>query len=589
LSGYHRLPPTILRSMAGGGDRAERDVLLAGQVSKRLAQLRAILDVVAEHRADDGRTAGVGESFDALAAVQRHAPGVVADFLSGPHVGAWAAWCLRRLGNGEPGDDTPMWAHLAHLGSIAAAAALRSGTHLTVRVPACDGVVALPARGHVAVPGVGGWTLVECTVADGGVTLDGDARVGWTPVRSLRAEADGVTLDVQLDELDPYWRVFGIPVRKRLGDEEVERWRNCLTETWDILADRHRHRLDTMGMAVRCLVPVEQAGRLGRLSASSADTPRAIALTEPTNPVRLAATLIHESQHYRLSALHDLRPLYDDRPRNLLYSPWRNDPRPLPGIVHGVQAFLGVADFWLREPADPIANLEYTRHAGQLRLATDVLAEADGLTPFGQALVDTLRTTIDHLPTDVGPPEVRRLADDLVAEHRAGWRLRNVVPAEESPPALVRAWQTGGPLPPTGDSGEVAPGEPSGDNPLTRLAMAWLDNPAEVRALAGYPAAFTARFPAADPADVHLLAGDYAAAREAALARIETGTATDRDWATLTVAHARLCPDPARSPLVRHPELVKAAWELPAPGPPALRTVLSHYEAGTSTSDSMRR
>jgi HEXXH motif-containing protein len=581
LSGYHRLPASIFGSMSGGGDLAERDILRAGQVSKRFAQLRAILDLVEQNQPDAGRLAGVRESFTALATVQEHAPGAVADFLSGPQVGAWAAWCLRRL---RGGGDTSLSAHLAYLGSITAAAAAESGVEVTVRVPAQAGVVTIPATGRAA---WGGRALPECTVRADGVLLDGEPPVDWAPVRSLRTEADGVVLDARLDDLEPYWRVFGIPVRDRLTDEEVDRWQDCLARTWEILAARHPHRLATIAAAVRCLVPVEQAGRLGRVSASSADAPGAIALTEPTNPTRLAATLIHESQHYRLSALHDLRPVYDETPGDLLYSPWRNDPRPLSGVVHGVQAFLGVADFWLREPPGPVAGLEYARHAGQLRLATTVLTGAAGLTSFGRTLADSLRTRIDRLPP--GVPEVRRLADDLVAEHRAGWRLRNVVPDEHELAAVLRAWQDGElPVRQGGaEPGEVTPGEPSGDNPLTRLAMAWLTDPAGVRALAEDPTTFPTRFPCARPDDVHLLAGDYPAARQVALANIEEGTATDRDWATLTVAHGRLCADPSRSPLVRHPELVRAAWERLDSG--SLGTVLSRYEAGTSTSDSMRR
>jgi HEXXH motif-containing protein len=579
-----------MRSMTGGGDRAERNLLRDGQYSKRLIQLLAIRGMVANDRADLDRKAGFDESYRALAVVQEHAPDVVAEVLRGPQVGAWAAWCLRRLGRGEADDNTPLWVHLAHLGSIAAAAAIRSGASLTVRVAARTGAVTLPSVGRATVQGGDDRALLECTVGTGGVLLDGAAPVRWTPVRWLRTTAGGTKLEVQLDDVDPYWQVFGLPLRDQLDNEEFERWQGRLAATWDILAERHPHRLDTMAAAVRCLIPVARAGRFGRVSASSADAPGAIALTEPTNPTRLAATLIHESQHYRLGALHDLRPLYRPSPRNLLYSPWRNDPRPLSGVVHGIQAFLGVADFWLREPSDPIADLEYTRHAGQLRVATEVLAGADGLTPLGRALADALHTAVDALPTDVGTSEVRRLADDLVAEHQAGWRLRNVVPDEGDVRATTRAWQAGGPLLLRENPGEVVPGEPGGDNPLTRLAMAWLDDPAEVRTLTGSPAEFTTRFPGARPADLHLIAGDYPTARAETLSKIEAGTATERDWATLTVAHAGLCTDPSRSPLVRHPGLVRAALARLAPRPATtLGELLSHYEAGTSTSDSIRR
>jgi hypothetical protein len=117
--------------------------------------------------------------------------------------------------------------------------------------------------------------------------------------------------------------------------------------------------------------------------------------------------------------------------------------------------------------------------------------------------------------------------------------------------------------------------------------MALLEDAEQVRESAEDPAAFAARFPGADPTDLHLLDGDYIAAKRAALARIEDGTASQRDWATLAVAHGRLCTDPSLSPLVRRPELVMAAWRRLAP--PSLAAVLSRYEAGGSTSDSIRR
>jgi hypothetical protein len=216
-------------------------------------------------------------------------------------------------------------------------------------------------------------------------------------------------------------------------------------------------------------------------------------------------------------------------------------------------------------------------------VAIDVITQAQGLTPFGQSLATSLRAAIDRLPTGASAPDVRRMTDDLVAEHRANWRLRNVVPAEYD----LDAWRWDDP--PTGldRTDQVVSSEPSGDNPMTRLAMAWLEHPEQVRASATDPAAFATRFPGANPTDLHLLDGDYTAAKRVALARIEDGTASHRDWATLAVAHGRQCTDPSLSPLVRRPELVMAAWRRLAP--PSLAAVLSRYEAGGSTSDSIRR
>lgn len=579
---FHRLPPTILESMCGGGDHAERDLLRAAHLSKRLAQLRAVLDSVDDATAE---TAALTANFQALADVQRHDPGTVADLLAGPQVGAWAALCLRRLGRGDPPSPgrTPLATHLAHLGSVAASAALRAGVRTRVVVPVRSGAVCLPAVGRALV--AAGGPLAECVTGPAGVRLDGAEPVVWQPVRQLDADGDGVRLTVQLDDLDPYWRAFGIPVAGRLTDGEVETWRAQVSGAWQVLARRHSHRLDTMAAAVRCLVPVRRAGRRGGVSASSADAPGAIALTEPAGPVRLAATLVHESQHYRLATLHDLRPLFTEPSTRLGYSPWRNDPRPLSGVVHGLMAFAAVADFWSRERTGLSTELEYARHVRQLRGAHRTAAGDPDLTPLGTALVDALGTAIDALPVETGPAQVRRIADDLVAEHRARWRLANVVPDDLVVRAAAHALAHRRPLPE--GSGRTVRAGPSGDNPLARIAMAWLDNEADPRGLDRE--LFARRFPAATPADLHLLAADYAEVRAGALAGIARGDTGDRVWALLAVAHGRACAAPDRSPLVRTPELVRAAFaRLGAGEARPLLDLMARYEAGTSMSDSMR-
>lgn len=561
--------------MRGGGDQAERDLSRLAHVSKRMTQLRAILDAT-------GDRPGVRENYQVLADVQRHDPRAVAELLSGPQVGAWAALCLRSIATGA---QDPLW---THLGAVAAAAAVRAGYRVRVRVPVRSGAVHLPTLGRALLAGTRE-TLVDCEAGPDGVRFDGSPPANWEPVRLLRTSAGGVPLTVQIDDVDPYWSSFGLPTAARLTAGELDVWQDQLDGAWRLLAERHGHRLATMAAAIRCLVPVEQAGRVGGVSASSVDAPGAIALTEPVSPVRLAATLIHESQHHRLATLHDLKPLHETPPRRLHYSPWRNDPRPISGVVHALMAFTGVADFWWRERTGPASELEYARHVRQLRVAHGLAAGSPELTPLGAAVVDALGDTIDELPLDAGPAEVRRLADDLVAEHEAGWRLRNIVPQQQDLRAFREAWRTGAP-PPTEHAATPAPREPSGDNPLTRVAMAWLENGPELRVLATDETLFAKRFPGAARSDVWLVAGDYRTARDHALALIADGTADDHAWATLSVAHGRACAEPRRSPLVRVPELVRSAFaELSPNNTGPLTELLARYEAGTSTSDSMRR
>lgn len=570
-------------SMRGGGNQAEWDLWRAAHVSKRLAQLRIILDKA-------GDKAGVRENYRMLADVQRRDPHTVAELLSGPQVGAWAALCVRLLAADAPESGEPLWTHLAHLGSIAAAAGMRAGRRVRVHVPVRAGTVHFPMLGRAIVASAGEPAHAECDAGPGGILVDGAPPVAWEPVHLLQTESGGVPLTVQLDDVDPYWSSFGLPTATRLTEEAVEVWRGQLAGAWRLLAERHAHRLGTMAAGIRCLVPVEQAGRLGGVSASSVDAPGAVALTEPVSPVRLAATLIHESQHYRLATLHDLKDVYETRPSRLHYSPWRNDPRPLSGVVHAIMAFTGVADFWWRERTDPATELEYARHIRQLHVARRLATGAPELTPLGAALVDALGNTIDELPLATGSEEVRRLAEDLVTEHQTRWRLRNITPQQQELRAFHEAWRTGVP-PPTRHSAHPKPGDPSGDNPLTRVAMAWLENKAELQALTTDEALLTKRFPGAARGDVCLVAGDYRAARDHALTRIADGNTDDHTWATLVVAHGHACAEPTRSPLVCVPELVRAAFAHLAPNNDTRRLteLLSRYEAGTSTSDSIRR
>lgn len=591
----HVLPPDLVTSLCAGGDAEEVALLRAGQHSKRLVQLRAILDLVDRTAQDAGRRAGFRDSFRALATVQRAAPAVVADLLSGPQVGAWAAHCLRAL-TGPPTatptatptetpTETPLWTHLAHLGAITVAAASRSGVDVEVRVPVRAGAVTLPTLGRAVLDRPEPWASAACRPGDP-VLVDGAPPLRWEPVRRLG--------QVLLDDVDPYWRCFGLPAGARRADAEVERWQRRLAAAWDILAERHPDRTASLAAAVRCLVPVERADRFGGVSASSADAPGAVALTEPATPERLAATLVHEAQHYRLGAAHDLVPLFGPTPESLC-SPWRSDPRPLAGLLHGTYAFLGVAQFWSREWRHHGAGAEllYARTVRQLRAGHAVLTDAADLTPTGAALVAQLGVAIEALPEAGLTEDVRRLADDLVAHHRALWRLRNLEPDPAAVTAFAQHWASGAPLTAPADvSGRVVtPASPGGDSPLFRLATTWLTEPAKVAAAAREPERFARLVPGAEAADLPLLAGDHEAVRRRRLTDIAGGDTREETWASLAVAHGRLAGH--GSPLAVAPELVRAAL-------PAVTAVLgrdreplaelaARHVAGASTSDSMRR
>jgi HEXXH motif-containing protein len=585
LTTNHVLPSGLIRSISGPGDRPGTELLRAGQVSRRLVQLRVILDLVRRDAPDDGRIAGLWDSFAALADVQLKDPVAVAELIGGPQVGAWAAHCLRLLNHSRSAD--PLWAHLAHLGSIAVVAAVRCGVEIEVLVPVRAGSVAFPTLGRARVNHDEPWGSATCRSGDQ-LLLDDTPPLEWEPVRLLRTDQ----LSVPFDDVDPYWSCFGLTISPRVDDAVIERWRDQLDASWEILARHHEDRLDCLASAISCLVPVEQGGQVGGVSASSRDAPGAVAMTEPVRPDRLAATLVHEIQHFRLNALHDLVPLHRVTPGELLYSPWRNDPRGLAGVLHGATAFLGVAEFWSRErpEANRGTGLIYARTVRQLRLGCRILSDSPDLTPAGSALVTELAAAVDRLPEAGLPDDVRRIAADLVAQHRAVWRLRNITPNPVEVGRLAEEWLGGkeftAPDHPVDRTTTTAPA--SGDSALFRLAMAWLEDPAAVRA-AAVDGTFAARYPGAAIADLPLLAGDYVQAHHTRLAQIVDGAMDADSWASLSIAHARLCGDSTVSLLATHPELVRAAWpHVAGTGQDPLTDLVSRYIVGSSTSDSRR-
>jgi HEXXH motif-containing protein len=66
----------------------------------------------------------------------------------------------------------------------------------------------------------------------------------------------------------------------------------------------------------------------------------------PTDGASLATTLIHEFQHIVLGGVLAPNPALRPDPRERIYVPWRDDPRPFIGALQGVYAFFGMAALW---------------------------------------------------------------------------------------------------------------------------------------------------------------------------------------------------------------------------------------------------
>lgn len=112
--------------------------------------------------------------------------------------------------------------------------------------------------------------------------------------------------------------------------------------------------------------------------------------------LRAAENIVHEAMHLRLTKLEGKRPLVSDL-TGLLNSPWKNEPRLLQGILHGVFVFTCISEFFRKllrfQSMRPIAERHIHRRLLEIseELATIPLENLrQGLTADGREFVQQL-------------------------------------------------------------------------------------------------------------------------------------------------------------------------------------------------------
>jgi uncharacterized protein len=411
------MPRDIFEALArgeGGADAIRH--LATAQHSKHLLLLRGVFQA---GRDDTFATRG----FQLLAEVQRHEPAAAEAVIRHPSVGAWAVRTLRR-------DRTLPGAGPGGLSAVAAAAAIRAGVPAEIEVPVTNGSVMLPSLGAAA--GSGGTAVVRTSpalVRSAGRRVEvGDEAPGWRGLRRVRAGS----LSVLVDDLDPFRMPTADTLASRLTAAQTAELGAALREAWQVLDPSVAAEV---AEAVRVIVPCP-APATGHVSQSSPETFGAVAMSRQPDRYTCAATLVHEVQHLKLSALLDLVTL--TRPDNgqRYYAPWRTDPRPASGLLQGAYAFLGVSGFWRRQRqvADSgavrqRAHAEFARWRAASALVVRTLLSSGRLTPAGQDFVREMGRVLDVWQRETVPGEALATARREADEHLARWQAHNGVPA----------------------------------------------------------------------------------------------------------------------------------------------------------------
>jgi HEXXH motif-containing protein len=599
---HHGLDARQLRALvSGGGDAGVLSALIGAEYSWRLATVRAVCDALRPREL--APLAPADEACALLTRVERRAPDVVREILSHPHVGTWATTVLRRLRDPSTATAEPLWVEAGYLHALAAAAAIRAGLDFRIRVPACDGWVVLPTLGRAALPVAARFGLAEAVrtggrvrvrLGDSAVEVPADSSVdgpGWQAARSVSLSADGVTWSVVIDDLDPYRTPDdGPPPSDRLGAASLARWRSLLGAAWDLLAADHENEVRALARGLKVVTPLPAVGRFCSRSASSDDAFGSVLISAPDDPARLAAVLVHEFQHTKLGGLMHLADLCDASCEQLFYAPWRDDPRPLAGLLQGVYAFVGVSRFWRSHRRRAVgghallAHFEFALWREQTLRTIEMLRGQAALTELGAGVLGGLWRRIAPWQSDPVPSRVAVAARAASADHRAGWRLHHVRPDEDVVGELADGWLTG--RRPELTDGWRSTLVPHPDPGLldTRAVFARrrLADPDSFAAMLSRPEDAAEAVAGATPADVWLAAGMPYAARRMYLDAL-TGDRERLDaWAGLGLSLTDSRDQMARSALLLRPELVRAVAQrvTAASGAPPDVVALAAWTAG---------
>lgn len=580
----HRLSWADFDALArGGGGAGVVRRLRQAERSRRLLLLLALVDEVAKNPELSAPLPSPEDAWELLVRTQQVTPSVLDLVLAHPYTGSWVGYTTRLLRDQITG-VCPFWMHVGYLHALAAAAAIHAGIDFHATVPVWQGGAILPTLGLVRLPSNAPWSVAEIRGERGRVDVSNESAsvrlptnpavdaAGWWGIRRIATRTDGHALAVRLDDVDPYRGPYEPLPPQRLGATEVTAWRGLMTDAWALIA--------------RCLPDVADALRVGfdsvaprplmpfrTPSASSDEAFGSAIIARPSDAAALAATLVHEFQHIRLSGLLHLAQLCEADPRERFYAAWRDDPRPIGGMVQGVYAFFGVSAFWRvltragTGTGDRRAAFEFAYSRAVTWRAVTALRHDSALTGVGRRFVDGIAEVLGPWQDEPVAADVAEAARAAAVDHYTGWRIRHVRPPPERVADLADAWLAGG-LPARPDIGEDRAPTPVPDGTwshgradLLRLVMADADQAGAHRLLSGralLSAESWSAVPNVTPADVAWASGRFIGAVRGYRAELTEDPDRPASWAGLALALSALGTSSAVRTLLHRPELVRA-------------------------------
>jgi HEXXH motif-containing protein len=345
--------------------------------------------------------------------------------------------------------DLHIQTHLESFGRVGLAIAhfCQDSFECNTRLDSAAGISPPGTSSYYSLVSAKPFELVRVQYKNGDLTaqpLEGDKEYALRRKRIPRvANFELNTLDEDLRLPGRYDFEFDLPLR----DADLIRWQSPLEESWNWISASDNLLGSEIDTAVRAIVPVRSQNPEVHISATFKEAPGVIALSwTPDTPV-LAEALVHEYHHGKLNTLFAADVLITGPTKEaIFYSPWRPDPRPLVGLLHGVFAFHSVVDFWIKFLNAKIPLLHERRLRQRLCLlcrqtkeAVETLASEGMFTKTGSILIESLLQRIGEFDSLISTDqEVLRRVERVMKDHKEHWEKEHGRLAQRTTSPLLR-------------------------------------------------------------------------------------------------------------------------------------------------------
>lgn len=343
---------TVRTLVASTGDSPLVRGLYDAQYHKTLLQLHHLRQKLLTYYPTATHRTGFTDAYQALASIDAMSQRRLMTY---PSFGFWIDLAWEYLQEDKRSDYfyPQLQLHLQEFWRFVLAAKIISGSvdfecKLPVHPHRC---VALPGTGeYLQVSPMGIGELVSVVLHDGRLEC-GSLQ---TSDKRLKLEKKAIPLLRSGIEFNAVDKDLSLPGHSNLTYENVSifdsvKWVAVLDDAWDWIDEQEPLLVAEMKLILRAIVPLKSLGSNLHSSGSFREAPGLIALSLDLDVPVMVEALVHEYHHQKLNALLTLDSLIVGPTHEPIYfSPWRREPRPLIGLLHGIYTFQAVAGFWIK-------------------------------------------------------------------------------------------------------------------------------------------------------------------------------------------------------------------------------------------------